>query len=206
MESLAENCALHEIFLQTAAAFPERIAVIHGGREITYAELERLSSKIAAQLQASGVRRGHRVGWWMPRGLGASAAILGILRSGAAYVPMDAEYPADRARMILSDAGATALVTNSTLSNLIQDVLLPRLLLDDGWENVPCPNFRRIETRPDDIAYIIFTSGSTGRPKGVPIPHRCVCRLVNAETQVLPVTPEDRVFQGFSIAFDASVE
>ena len=206
MESLAENCALHEIFLQTAAAFPERIAVIHGGREITYAELERLSSKIAAQLQASGVRRGHRVGLWMPRGLGASAAILGILRSGAAYVPMDAEYPADRARMILSDAGATALVTNSTLSNLIQDVLLPRLLLDDGWENVPCPNFRRIETRPDDIAYIIFTSGSTGRPKGVPIPHRCVCHLVNAEAQVLPVTPEDRVFQGFSIAFDASVE
>ena len=206
MESSSPPLALHEIFLRTAAAFPERAAVIHDGRSVTYAELERLSAGIAAQLQARGVRRGDSVGLWMPRGLDASAAILGILRSGAAYVPMDSEYPADRVRMILSDAGATALVTNSTLSLLIQDMLLPRLLLDAGWENVARPHFRPVETRPDDLAYIIFTSGSTGRPKGVPIPHRCVCHLVNAEAEVLPVMPEDRVLQGFSIAFDASVE
>lgn len=206
MDSPVVPSVLHNIFLETATSFPDRAALIHEGRSVTYAELERLSEKVAARLQENGVKRGHRVGLWLPRGLAASASILGILRCGAAYVPMDSEYPADRARMILSDAGATVLVTDSALSSLVQDVLLPRVLLDENWEQQITADIHRVQSHAEDLAYIIFTSGSTGRPKGVPIPHRCACHFVNAEAQVLKVTPEDRVLQGFSIAFDASVE
>lgn len=197
---------LHDFFIRSTSLHPERPAVIAAGRAVTYAELDGLSGRLAVRLQQEGVRRGGRVGLWLPRSLEAYASLLGILKAGAAYVPMDAAYPPERVQFICADAEVRLLITLPELAATLGESGVSLLVLDGGWEVLPAEALQDVAVTADDLAYIIYTSGSTGRPKGVPIPHACACHFVNAETQVLPVGAEDRVFQGFSLAFDASVE
>ncbi|WP_395739162.1 Pls/PosA family non-ribosomal peptide synthetase [Prosthecobacter sp.] len=197
---------LHDYFTRSASQHPRHPAVIVAELSITYAELQSLSSLITSRLQQAGVQRGGRVGLWLPRSLEAYAALLGILQAGAAYVPMDAAYPPERVQFISSDAEISLLITLPHLAATLGPDSPPLLVLDAAWEAQLAAPLSTPDVTPDDLAYIIYTSGSTGRPKGVPIPHACACHFVNAESQVLPVAAEDRVFQGFSLAFDASVE
>ncbi|MBB5033584.1 Pls/PosA family non-ribosomal peptide synthetase [Prosthecobacter vanneervenii] len=204
--SVWQRTRLHDYYTHSAALHPQRPAVIVGERTISYAELEALSDSIAARLQKQGVLRGDRVGMWLPRSLEAYAALLGILKAGAAYVPMDAAYPPERVQFISTDAEVRLLITLPELAATLDEGSHSLMVLDAGWETLSTEPFTPADVSTDDLAYIIYTSGSTGKPKGVPIPHACACHFVNAEAQVLPVTAEDRVFQGFSLAFDASVE
>jgi non-ribosomal peptide synthetase-like protein len=203
---ITQPTLLHDFFIRSTALHPQRPAVIAAERSCTYAELHELSNHVASRLQQEGVQHGDRVGMWLPRSLAAYATLLGILKAGAAYVPMDAAYPPERVQFISTDAEIKLLVTLPELAVTLSEAPAPLLILADGWETLPVAPLLDVTITPDDIAYIIYTSGSTGRPKGVPIPHACACHFVNAESQVLPVHCEDRVFQGFSLAFDASVE
>jgi len=204
---------LHELFERQADARPDAVALECAGARMSYGELERRSNQLAHLLRQRGVRRGDCVGLWLPRSMEVPVALLGIMKAGAAYVPLDPEYPAERVAFVLADCRARAVVTarafaaraggwNAGLLVLALDQCAPELAAQ--------PETRvgdsDVGLSPRDLCYVIYTSGTTGRPKGVEIEHRSACHLVRAEGQLFQVRPEDRVFQGFSIAFDASVE
>src|SRR5207247_11377447 len=131
-------------------------------------------------------------------------------KAEAAYVPIDPEYPADRVAYILQDSGADALVTTAELARR-QRFDGTVICVDTDRDAIAAESPARLGPEelgvgPRDLCYVIYTSGSTGRPKGVMIEHRNACNLVCAEGRIFEVGPEDRVYQGFSLSFDASVE
>ncbi|MBI3877891.1 MAG: amino acid adenylation domain-containing protein [Verrucomicrobia bacterium] len=202
---------LQELFERQADARPGHIALACGTARMAYGELEQKATQLARHLRARGVRRGGFVALLLPRSMDVYVALLAALKAGAAYVPLDPDYPADRVEYILGDCGALALITTSALAEKCGAFKGIVIELDKQSREIAAESDARltraeIETTAEDLAYVIYTSGSTGRPKGVMIEHRAVCNLVRAEGQIFHVTPNDRVFQGFSIAFDASVE
>ncbi|MFB3891985.1 MAG: Pls/PosA family non-ribosomal peptide synthetase [Phycisphaerae bacterium] len=209
MPDLLKPILLHEIFEATADRFPENVAAACGGAELTYVQLDRRANQLARHLRKMGIGRGALVGLLLPRGLDVCVAMLGILKAGAAYVPLDCDYPPNRVACILDDCKVAAVVTESALAakhdlDGRHPVLLDRdasLIERQATDRLPAG-----QCRMDDLCYVIFTSGSTGRPKGVQIEHRSASHLVLAEKTIYGVEAPDRVFQGFSVAFDASVE
>jgi len=198
---------LSQIFATTVQRFGSRPAVEEDGQRHTYVELEATANRIAHLLLSKGIRRGSLVGHQIPRGASAYAVLLGILKAGAAYVPLDPDLPPARVRQVATECRMDLLLapvsagTGPGLPCPVLDPMAPGCHLDVLPEVTLA-----IASAPDDLAYVIFTSGSTGTPKGVPITHRSACTLVRVEQQLFKVGPEDRVFQGFSLAFDASVE
>jgi non-ribosomal peptide synthetase-like protein len=206
---------LHQFFEAQADARPDQIAVISPSRMMTYALVEKAANRLAHHLRANGIGPGSLVGLLLPRSADVYVGLLAILKAGAAYVPLDPDYPPERIGYILADCRAGFLVTTSALADKVQPadgaLPLPRVLLDKQAGELaerPADRFAadEIGVTSDNLCYIIYTSGSTGKPKGVELEHRSVCNLVQVERELFGVRPDDRVFQGFSIAFDASVE
>jgi non-ribosomal peptide synthetase-like protein len=201
---------LHGFFERQALDRPATVAVECFDGSLTYAELDRRANQVARLLVERGVRPGDRVGLLLPRSTDLYSALLGILKNGAAYVPLDPEYPPDRIGFVLSDCGASALVTTKSLKGKAPGFQNSMVCLDEEKAALALFSAEKtppmIEANSQDICYVIYTSGTTGRPKGIEIEHRSVCYLVRAEGEIFQVKPEDRVYQGFSIAFDASVE
>ena len=202
---------LHELFEQQAAARPGQIALACGEERMTYGELQAKSNQLARHLRSHGTGRGGFVALLLPRSMDVYAALLAALKSGAAYVPLDPDYPAERIQYILADGGVTAVVTVKSLASKLSGFSGHVVRLDqDAPAIVSQPSARLLRAEsavtPEDLCYVIYTSGSTGRPKGVQIEHRSAVHLVRAEGELFQVRPNDRVYQGFSIAFDASVE
>jgi len=213
---------LHELFERQADARPDATALLCAGARMTYGELERRSNQLARLLRQRGVGRGDYVGLWLPRSMDVLVALLGIMKAGAAYVPLDPEYPAERVAFVLADCKARAVVTTSDFAaraagwnadfslqpsafSLSFVVALEECAAELAAQ--PAERLgREVGLSPRDLCYVIYTSGTTGRPKGVEIEHRSACHFVRAEGRIFQVRPEDRVFHGFSIAFDASVE
>ncbi len=181
---------LLDIFDATVAAWGERPAIEAPDAVLTYTELTATAEALAGRLRSHGVGPGDRVGVRVPSG-GSHlyVAILGALKAGAAYVPVDADDPAARARQIFEEAKVCAVVGAG---------------LRVSWE-APAGG-RDGRPGPDDDAWVIFTSGSTGRPKGVAVTHRAAAAFVDAEAGLWQVMPQDRVLAGLSVAFDASCE
>jgi non-ribosomal peptide synthetase-like protein len=202
---------LHELFEHQANIRPDSVALVCADQRMTYGELERRANQLARFLRSRGVRRGDRVGLWLERSLDVYVALLGILKAGAAYVPLDPDYPPERAGYILSDCEARALVTSSGFANHLSAFKGEALALDERQPEIAALSGDRLGhaesgTTPGDLCYVIYTSGTTGKPKGVEIEHRSAAHLVRAEGKLFNVQPSDRVYQGFSLAFDASVE
>jgi non-ribosomal peptide synthetase-like protein len=202
---------LHEVFEAQADARPSAVAVVFGREETTYLELDHRANWMARHLRSRGVRRGSRVGLLLPRNADAYAALLGILKAGAAYVPMDPEYPGDRVKYILENSGATALVTTAELAARHRAFCGAVVRLDADRAAIETQKPERLPLNAAgvaarDLCYIIYTSGSTGRPKGVMIEHRSARHLVREEGRLYDVRADDRVYQGASLAFDLSVE
>ncbi|MET0398247.1 MAG: amino acid adenylation domain-containing protein [Longimicrobiaceae bacterium] len=165
---------LHELFSQQAGRTPDLVALVHGERTLGYAEVDRRSSQIAHLLRRRGVGPEARVGLCLERGPEQVLAVLGILKAGGAYVPLDPAYPSERIAYTLDDSGASVLITQSSLLNVLPRYSGQVLCLD--WE----PNGAADQAQPltpelggdvGNAAYVIYTSGSTGRPKGVVVEH-----------------------------------
>lgn len=187
---------LANLFADTAAKYAHKTAVIFHDQRLTYAELDRWSNAVAEYLNKKGISRGSKVGVWWQRGLELHVAILGIVKSGATYVPVDREIPAERVEIILEEVGADGVFSLQKLNSPC-----PRLLVPD----MPAAG-KHIELsqgpQPDDIAYVLYTSGSTGKPKGIPISQKQICHLVRSEQSVFNIRESDKVYQGFSVSFD----
>jgi non-ribosomal peptide synthetase-like protein len=199
---------LHQIFERQAAADPSAHALICGSEKVTYGELEGRANQLAHFLQRSGVQRGDCVGLLLQRSIEVYVALLAILKAGAAYVPIDPDYPGERISFILSDCGARAVVTTGALAANVGGYGGEVISIDRSGPQITKESSAPLEplAMSQDLCYVIYTSGSTGRPKGVQIEHRSACHLVRTENQIFQVQPRDKVYQGFSIAFDASVE
>ncbi|WP_330180296.1 amino acid adenylation domain-containing protein [Nocardia sp. NBC_01503] len=188
---------LVDILAATAAAHPEAPAIDDGAAVLSYSELLSEIDIEVGRLAAAGVRAGDRVGVRMPSGTGALyITILAVLHAGAAYVPVDADDPDERARLVFGEARVSAIVTGEGIRST-------GVTTESRTESTAHPT-------PADDAWIIFTSGSTGTPKGVAVTHRNAAAFVDAEARLFlrqePIAPGDRVLAGLSVAFDASCE
>ncbi|MFP2903035.1 non-ribosomal peptide synthetase, partial [Corallococcus sp. 4LFB] len=197
------EASLVRAFDAQVAARPEAIAVRHGTRALTYAELDTQANQLAWALKAQDVgRHAPRVGVCLPRSIDLVVSLVAILKAGGAYVPLDPDYPADRLAFMATDARLVAVVTESALAAQVPEGPWTVLRLDAlpaGLARHAPPD----ACTGDDLAHLIYTSGSTGRPKGVCIPHRGVARLV-LDPDFIQLRPEDRVAQTSTVAFDAS--
>lgn len=193
---------LHEIFTARAKAFPDRIAISDGmehGRALSYAELDRASQRLASALVHKGVRPGDLVGLFLQDGIDKIIGLLGILKAGAAYVPIDPAYPEQRIRFILEDSKLAILVSAASLKPLVSNDFLT-VAVDVDADSADLPH-----VGGDAGCYVIYTSGSTGIPKGVLVEHRNVVRLFE-QTQAWFNFDEKDVWTLFhSIGFDFSV-
>ncbi|WP_461124611.1 amino acid adenylation domain-containing protein [Saccharothrix stipae] len=167
------------------ARTPDAVAVVYDDVTLTYAELDRRSTALARRLRAADA--GDVVGVAVPRSAELMVALLGVLKSGAAYLPLDLDYPAERVEFMLADSGATTVVR-------------PQDCLDDTAPDVELPT-----ARPDRPAYLIYTSGSTGRPKGVVVTHRAIVNRLAWMQHEYGLTADDRVLQKTPSSFDVSV-
>ncbi|MEU4725179.1 Pls/PosA family non-ribosomal peptide synthetase [Nonomuraea dietziae] len=205
---------LLDIFQATVARHPGAPALDDGAASFTYAELSAEVARVAAELAEAGVRRGDRVGVRVPSGTTELyVTILAVLSAGAAYVPVDADDPEERAELVFAEAGVRAVVTDKiTLAGNITpaDSMTPADRLTVSGERPAASEALAGPPSPGDDAWIIFTSGSTGRPKGVAVTHRSAAAFVDAEAGLFlsgrPLGPGDRVLAGLSVAFDASCE
>lgn len=203
---------LHQYFEQQALLRPDHPAVEFSGQIVPYEELDCDANQIAHYLVRQGVGVGSLIGICLKKSPRLYAAILGILKAGAAYVPIDPKWPMDRIRAIAEDAQLRFMISEGRLADSIDSELeTPVLRLDAAQDEIldqpvgPVFDFERAIT-PAALSYIIYTSGSTGRPKGVMIEHRNAVAFVKSLKTIYRVSDEDRVYQGFSTAFDASVE
>ncbi|MFC4149886.1 amino acid adenylation domain-containing protein [Micromonospora mangrovi] len=191
------------------AEFADRVAVADEATSLTYAELDARAHQLAHHLRALGVSRGDRVALFAERGCDVLVALLGALRAGAAYVPVDVDFPAERVAFILADSGASVVLTQAGLVDLLPDlpatVAVVRLDADrpalDARPTDPVPD----GPEPDDLAYLIYTSGSTGRPKGVALPHRPVVNFLLSMAEVPGMTAGDVVGAANTISCDMPV-
>ena len=201
-ELAAPPRTLVDIFAESCANHPDAVALDNGAQVLTYAEFAQEAREVAEQLAAVGVGLGDRVGVRIASGTtDLYVAIMGILLAGAAYVPVDADDPAERARLVFGEARVAAVIGN----DLTIELGVP-------GEEPAGPRAPVAVEEPDleNDAWIIFTSGSTGTPKGVAITHRSAAAFVDAEARIFlqgaPLGPDDRVMAGLSVAFDASCE
>ena len=191
---LIKEETLADIFHASAKRFPDKAALIFGKQQLTYAQLDHWSNGVAAFLQSKGIGRGHSVGLWLPRSLALHVAVLGIVKSGAAYVPLDREMPADRVGTVFAEVGASAYFGDADLQ-----LQCPMFCVPDQHIASAQPSAGPL---PENYAYVLYTSGSTGKPKGIPVTHKQIAHLLRAEQTVLNIQPGDKVYQGFSVSFD----
>ena len=218
---------LLDVLRETTRRHPDASALQDSGGALSYRELMARVVRTAARLHEAGVRRGDRVGVRMPSGSRELyIAILGVIAAGAAYVPVDADDPEERARLVFGEARVRGVITGrgafepsseptsepsgESSSEPRPHAAAPALF--DGHPPHPSTHATAVATPPtlDDDAWIIFTSGSTGTPKGVAVSHRSAAAFVDAEARLFlqdaPIGPGDRVLAGLSVAFDASCE
>jgi len=189
-------------FLAQVDRSPDAIAATAGEDRLTYRELEQVSGRLAGRLLTHGIGVGSRVGLVAEPGLGRGIAILAILRSGAAYVPLDPAYPAARLEFMARDAEVSLILSSSNALGLLDDVA-PTWDVEDLLANDPGPYQAGSVAESAAPAYLIYTSGSTGRPKGVVLPHRALANLVNWQLCDNGLSRPLRTLQFTTISFDA---
>jgi amino acid adenylation domain-containing protein len=193
-----EEAPIHRLFERRASENPTAVALICGGRSLTYAELDGRANALAERLSAMGVGREARVGLCATRSIEMVVALLGILKTGAAYVPLDPSYPAERLAFMLDHSGARVLCTNTTPTFAIPS-RVSTLSLDGDASRAT-----RFEASvsQNQLAYVLYTSGSTGTPKGVEIPHGAVVNLLASMGKQCEASPRDVLVAVTSLSFD----
>ncbi len=199
---------LADIFAATVSARGDHVAIIEGSRVLTYTEVDVEANHIAHSLLKHGIRPGDVVGLYMPRGADLLIAQIAITKTGAAWLPFDAEVPRDRIEVCLRDAKAKGLLTNDAFALRASPLSVPIWSIASvaRTKTKTLPNAKLRSHSSSSIAYLIYTSGSTGVPKGIAITHRNICHYLRASNSVFKIGSDDVMFQGCSVAFDLSME
>jgi len=202
---------LENFFEHSVQSFPNNIAIEEGEKKYTYLEAERAANQLANYLKDLSIGPEDKVTILLPRRAEVTIAMLGILKAGAAYIPLDPEIPADRVNFIMEDAKARLLITSDEILNRIGGQLASFPIFNIDRQTADLKNYP--DTKPqvegrkaDNLCYMIYTSGTTGKPKGVLLMHKNAVNYVHGARKIYPIDATDRALQGFSVSFDASVE
>jgi len=198
-------CA-HQLFEEQAARTPNAAAVMFAESRVTYRELDASANKLAEYLCSLGAGRGAIVGIFMERSSEMIIAVLGILKAGAACLPLNPSYPSGRLAFMLEDSGASAVISQQQLAARLPQTEVPTISVDDELQARMTSEDKAVPTAvgPEDAAYVIYTSGSTGEPKGVVMPHRALVNL--AHWHRTTGSRSGRVLQFASLTFDVSFQ
>lgn len=202
-----KDVCLHELFESQVEKTPDAIAVIFQDKQLTYGELNQRANQLAHHLQAIAVKSEVRVGIYLERSLEMATGVLGVLKAGGTYVPLDPMYPKERIAFMLADAQVQVLLTQHSLVSSLPEHIASVICLDTDWEIInqqSTKNPAAIVTSAN-LAYIIYTSGSTGQPKGVMIPHAGIVNRLVWGIERYQLTSKDRVLQKTSFSFDVCV-
>lgn len=204
--SLLREEVLADIFAASAAANPGKLLYKSGTRELNYGDVDRLTTRAARRLAAMGAQPGKVLGLWMPRGIDLLMAQIAIAKSGAAFLPFDADAPVDRIATCLSDASGIGLVTENAGLAKAKGTIQPLIDAATLFADEAMAEADLVAGKPSDPAYLIYTSGSTGIPKGIVITNANICHFLRSGNAVYGVRADDIVFQSASVAFDLSME
>jgi amino acid adenylation domain-containing protein len=201
------DVCLAQLVEAQVARTPDAVAVVFGEQQLTYRELDERAGQLARYLGSLGARPDAIVAVCMERSAEMVVGLLGVLKAGAAYVPLDPSYPRQRLQFMLQDTEAPILLTQQRLLDVFPEHEAKVVCVDAEWEAIAraAPVGRLPELDPENLAYLIYTSGSTGHPKGVMVPHRAICNHMLWMHGRFPLAESDRVLQKTPISFDASV-
>ncbi|WP_272419266.1 amino acid adenylation domain-containing protein [Polyangium jinanense] len=202
-----DDACIHELFEAQVDRTPDALALLFEGQHVTYAELDRRANRFAHVLRARGVGAEKRVAVCLERTVDLIVALLGILKSGAAYVPLDPAYPRERLEYMLADSGARLLLTSRALVGAFPGAGARALCLDDIVTEDDSDGGERLQAgaRGENLAYLIYTSGSTGRPKGVSMTHRSATQFLRWANEVFSPAEMRGVLAATSVCFDLSI-
>jgi amino acid adenylation domain-containing protein len=206
-EALPPQGCIHEVIAAQVLRTPDAPAVEFHGQVLTYRELDARANQLARHLLSLGVHIEEPVAVCIERSLEMIVAVLGVMKAGAAYVPLDATYPTDRLQFMFDDSGARVLLTLGRMGEAIDVHPEHTVRLDADAAAIAVHDAAAVETgvAPHHLGYIIYTSGSTGRPKGVLVPHRGVVNSSKTLVDWLELGPGQRMLQFASLSFDVSV-
>ncbi|HEY0726768.1 MAG TPA: amino acid adenylation domain-containing protein, partial [Pyrinomonadaceae bacterium] len=205
VRSFPYKCSIPDLFETWASRRPHRTALISGAEQVTYGELNRRANQLGHYLKSYGVGEETRVGIYIERSVEMIVAVLGVLKAGATYVPLELSYPEQRLLFMLDDADVQLVLSTEALEEKLPAHRAPVVLLDSDWPQIEQQSEDNPERHitPEHLAYIVYTSGSTGTPKGAAVPHRGAVRLVSCNDYA--DFGLDEVFLQFApLAFDAS--
>lgn len=197
---------IHQLFESQARRAPSAVAAADGRRVLSYAELDDQANRLASRLVGAGIRCGTTVGVCLPHSTELAVGLLGVLKAGAACLPLDPGYPTERLQWMMADAGAVGLVTVNDPPLSVPSESVTVRLDDDGWLESSALRSHPGQVAEDTLAYVIYTSGSTGRPKGVLLPHGGLVNHQRVAVERYDLSPSDVVLQLSSIGFDISIE
>jgi amino acid adenylation domain-containing protein len=200
--------AVHELVEMQAEKTPNHVAVVFDGRELTYGEMNRRANRVAYYLRGLGVGPEIIVGICMERSIEMLVGLLGILKSGGAYLPLDPQYPKERLAHMLTNSRVPVVMTQETLQDEIPESEVRHINIDRDWNEISKESHTNpVSTaKPSNLAYVIYTSGSTGIPKGVMIEHKSLVNYTMAACDNFKIEPDDRVLQFASLSFDTAAE
>lgn len=213
-----QDKSIHELFETQVERSPEAVAVVFEGEKLTYRELNGRANQLAHHLRKLGIGPEKLVGLFVERSLEMTVALLGILKAGGVFVPLDPFYPKNRLADMLQDSRVSILITQKRLLKMCEDLVemslenrgdcpceiicLDELEADLVFQNAENPN---VLTIPSNLAYVIFTSGSTGKPKGVMVEHHSVVNHLVWRQKQFPVSDEDSFLQKTNLSFDIAI-
>ncbi|WP_173964090.1 non-ribosomal peptide synthetase, partial [Flavobacterium collinsii] len=204
-----KNKTLIDLFEEQVKKTPDAIAVVYGGEALSYKELNEKSNQLGHYLIEQGVEPDTLVGICLDRSLEMLIGILGILKSGGAYVPVDPDYPSDRIAYMFDDTELRLVLTSRETYKILKEfTAINFVLLDKHWDIISGYSRQDLSRAlsSDHLAYVIYTSGSTGRPKGVMIEHKNIVNFIVSQVKTFNVDSSDVILQFSNFAFDASVE
>ena len=201
------DLCLHQLVELQARRTPDKIAVRFRGRSLTYHELNRQADQLAHYLRARGAAPETIVAVCLERSLKMVVVLLGVLKAGAAYLPIDVAYPSERIGFMMLDAQPNMLLVERQFESVFASYPVRRIVLDEVWNGELnwIDKASASAVRAENLAYLIYTSGSTGEPKAVMVEHRAVCNHLLAMQDTLPLRQSDRIAQKYSLSFDVSV-